>query len=187
MTRAKLPILKGVKLALDKEQNKVAHCITDSVRVSVELEDGTWPVSPHSLLHTLISFSSTPALDTVTFLSSQARTCSYCVSVTKQNLFNEPHSSPIMEETGLNQEEATWTVAAKELPRICALKLEREAQELKGTTQGMSTLFSSLRLKSPSIAYLLSDPRATRATLRFLADSGRFDSLYCPPSEDPLP
>jgi hypothetical protein len=25
---------------------------------------------------------------------------------------------------------------------------------------------------------LLSDPRATRATLRFLADSGRFDSLY---------
>ena len=48
-----------------------------------------------------------------------------------------------------------------------------------------ATLFSSLRLKSPSIAYLLSDPRATRATLRFLADSGRFDSLYCPPSENP--
>jgi hypothetical protein len=31
----------------------------------------------------------------------------------------------------------------------------------------------------------LSDPRATKATLRFLADSGRFNSLYSPPSEDP--
>jgi hypothetical protein len=50
-----------------------------------------------------------------------------------------------------------------------------------------ATLFSSLRLTSPSLANLLSNPRATKATLRFLADSGRFESLYCPPSEDPLP
>ena len=48
-----------------------------------------------------------------------------------------------------------------------------------------ATLLASLRLKSPSLAYLLSDPCATKATLRFLADSGRFDSLYSPPSDDP--
>ena len=35
-----------------------------------------------------------------------------------------------------------------------------------------------------SLAYLLSDPRATNATLRFFAISGRFDTLYSPPSED---
>ena len=46
-------------------------------------------------------------------------------------------------------------------------------------------LLSSLRLKSPSLTHLLSDPRATKAMLRFLTDSGRFDSLYSPPSEDP--
>ena len=48
-----------------------------------------------------------------------------------------------------------------------------------------ATLLSSIRLKSTTLAYLLSDPRATKATLRFLANSGRFDSLYSPPSEDP--
>ena len=48
-----------------------------------------------------------------------------------------------------------------------------------------AALFSSLRLKSPSLAYPLSDPRGTKATLRFLANSGRFDLLYSPPSEDP--
>ena len=48
-----------------------------------------------------------------------------------------------------------------------------------------TNLFASLRLKSPSLAYLLSDPRATKATLRFLADLGRFDLLYSPPSDDP--
>ena len=35
------------------------------------------------------------------------------------------------------------------------------------------------------LAYLLSDPRATKPTLCFLADLGRFDSLYSPPSDDP--
>ncbi|KAG0653575.1 hypothetical protein C6P46_002476 [Rhodotorula mucilaginosa] len=38
---------------------------------------------------------------------------------------------------------------------------------------------------NPSLTYLLSDLRATKATLRFLANSGHFDSLYCPPSKDP--
>ncbi|KAG0653246.1 hypothetical protein C6P46_003228, partial [Rhodotorula mucilaginosa] len=38
---------------------------------------------------------------------------------------------------------------------------------------------------APSLAYLLSDPRATKPTLRFLADSGRFNSLYSPPPDDP--
>ncbi|KAG0662699.1 hypothetical protein C6P46_003204 [Rhodotorula mucilaginosa] len=48
-----------------------------------------------------------------------------------------------------------------------------------------ATLLSSLRLKSTPLAYLLSDQRVTKATLRFLTNSGRFDSLYSPPSEDP--
>ncbi|GAA5976975.1 hypothetical protein JCM10908_005698 [Rhodotorula pacifica] len=49
-------------------------------------------------------------------------------------------------------------------------------------------LLTSLRLETfPSITYLLSDSRATKATLRFVADSGRFDSLFCPPSEDSPP
>ena len=50
-----------------------------------------------------------------------------------------------------------------------------------------ATLLASLRLQSPSLAYLLSDPCATKPTLRFpfLTDLGRFGSLYCPPSEDP--
>ncbi|KWU41016.1 hypothetical protein RHOSPDRAFT_23768, partial [Rhodotorula sp. JG-1b] len=48
-----------------------------------------------------------------------------------------------------------------------------------------ATLLSSLRHKRPPLACLLSDPRATKATLRFLTDSGRSDSLYSPPSEDP--
>ncbi|GAA5987179.1 hypothetical protein JCM10908_001846 [Rhodotorula pacifica] len=49
-------------------------------------------------------------------------------------------------------------------------------------------LLSSLRLKTlPTISYLLGDPGATKATLRFLADSGRFDSLFCPPTDNSLP
>ena len=48
-----------------------------------------------------------------------------------------------------------------------------------------ATLLASLRLKSLTLAYLLSDPRATKPTLRFLADSGSFDSLYSPSSDDP--
>ncbi|GAA5993766.1 hypothetical protein JCM10908_006291 [Rhodotorula pacifica] len=42
---------------------------------------------------------------------------------------------------------------------------------------------ATLRLKTPStISYLLVDPRVTKATLRFIFDSGRFDSYYSPPS-----
>jgi hypothetical protein len=38
-----------------------------------------------------------------------------------------------------------------------------------------ATLLSSLQLKSTTLAYLLSDQRAAKATLWFLAKSGRFD------------
>lgn len=48
-----------------------------------------------------------------------------------------------------------------------------------------ATLLSSLQLENPPSLALLSNPRNAKATLRFLADSGRFDLLYCPPSEDP--
>ena len=36
-----------------------------------------------------------------------------------------------------------------------------------------------------SVAFLLSDPSATKAVLQFLANSGRFDSLYSPPADPP--
>ena len=42
-----------------------------------------------------------------------------------------------------------------------------------------AALLSELRKSTiPSISFLLSDPAATKATLRFLANSGRFNSLY---------
>lgn len=41
---------------------------------------------------------------------------------------------------------------------------------------------SFLQLEDPpSLAYLLSDPHATKATLRFLANWSHFDLLHCPP------
>jgi hypothetical protein len=50
-----------------------------------------------------------------------------------------------------------------------------------------ATLLSELRKPTlPPIAFLLSDPSATKATLRFLANSGRFDSLYSPLADPPL-
>ncbi|KAG0664048.1 hypothetical protein C6P46_001909 [Rhodotorula mucilaginosa] len=73
---------------------------------------------------------------------------------------------------------------------LCACGSEPETREhfflhcpLYATPR--TALLSSLRLNSLSLVYLLSEPRATKATLRFLANSGRFDSLYSPPSEDP--
>ncbi|GAA5993774.1 hypothetical protein JCM10908_006295 [Rhodotorula pacifica] len=51
-----------------------------------------------------------------------------------------------------------------------------------------SALLATLQLKTlTTISYLLGDPRATKATLRFISDSGRFDSLYSPltPPERP--
>jgi hypothetical protein len=50
----------------------------------------------------------------------------------------------------------------------------------RSTPHRAPPFFPPLRLKTLSLAYLLNDPRATKATLRFLADSGRFDSLDCP-------
>jgi hypothetical protein len=72
---------------------------------------------------------------------------------------------------------------------MCACGGEPETQEhfflhCPLYTTPRATLLASLRLKSPSLAYLLSDPRTTKATLRFLVDSGRFDSLYSPPLDD---
>ena len=37
----------------------------------------------------------------------------------------------------------------------------------------------------PAVSFLLGDPSATKAALRFLANSGRFDSLYSPPERPP--
>ncbi|GAA5957557.1 hypothetical protein JCM8115_001359 [Rhodotorula mucilaginosa] len=39
--------------------------------------------------------------------------------------------------------------------------------------------------KMAAILHSPNDPRATKPTLRFLADSGSFDSLYSPSSDDP--
>ena len=49
-----------------------------------------------------------------------------------------------------------------------------------------ATILSSLQLRSlPSLAYLLSNLRATKVTLHILADSGRFDLLYSPSPSGP--
>ncbi|GAA5976985.1 hypothetical protein JCM10908_005702 [Rhodotorula pacifica] len=47
-------------------------------------------------------------------------------------------------------------------------------------------LYATLRVSiPPTVASLLGDPQATPAVLRFVADSGRFDSLYSPPKDEP--
>ena len=49
-----------------------------------------------------------------------------------------------------------------------------------------AALLSELRKSTvPAVSFLLGDPSATKAALRFLADSGRFDSLYSPPARPP--
>lgn len=53
-------------------------------------------------------------------------------------------------------------------------------------TSPRASLLSTLQVKNlPALAYLLNDSRAIKTNLCFLADSGCFNSLYCPHS--PIP
>ena len=55
-------------------------------------------------------------------------------------------------------------------------------------TAPRAALLSELRKPTlPPIPFLLGDPSATKAVLRFLANSGRFDSLYLPPADPSIP
>ncbi|GAA5993768.1 hypothetical protein JCM10908_006292 [Rhodotorula pacifica] len=75
-----------------------------------------------------------------------------------------------------------WTIQLRTLVGEDACRL---LDGLVRDNDTMEQTVFSLRLKSlPTISYLLGNPRATKATLRFLADSGRFDSLFCPPLDD---
>ncbi|KAG0662697.1 hypothetical protein C6P46_003202 [Rhodotorula mucilaginosa] len=51
-----------------------------------------------------------------------------------------------------------------------------------------AALLSELRKPTlRPVSFLLNDPAATKAVLHFLANSGRFDSLYSPPADPSIP
>lgn len=146
LTRAKLPVPKGVKLALEAGKDDIAHQITDFVRVPVELENGTWRAGVTSMLVAKLEkpfdiilgnpflgrhrISVVPGKDPQLLRKRDG--------LPDHDLFDEPHGPPTAEEAG-HERDATAQAAAEELARICALKLEKDAQGLTEEMQEMST------------------------------------------------